>query len=111
VSATPGRTFTCAYCGGEFDKGWSHEEALAELKENFGDIPVEECAEVCDDCWELVRPRGELPVRADEPEDTLSFQATVPISDDALLAVLDDPEAFEAWVLHNLIAALESPRL
>ncbi len=44
-------TYTCAVCAGTFSYGWSEEEALAELKENFGDIPKEDCDIVCDDCY------------------------------------------------------------
>lgn len=42
--------FTCAVCGETFDKGWSDEEALAELDKTFG-VPVEECSAVCDSCY------------------------------------------------------------
>ena len=49
-------TYKCAVCGGVFEKGLTEEEAQAELKENFGDIPVSECDIVCDDCYqEIVR--------------------------------------------------------
>lgn len=43
-------TYKCAVCQGTFEKGWSEEEALEELKENFN-MPVEECDVVCDDCY------------------------------------------------------------
>jgi rubredoxin len=49
-------TYTCALCGGVFEKGQSDEEALAESRAYFGDVPPEELAVVCDDCWEEVRP-------------------------------------------------------
>lgn len=48
----PADKFKCAYCGGVFDKEWTDAEAKAELETNFGDWPVEECAVVCDDCYE-----------------------------------------------------------
>lgn len=44
-------TYTCAACGETFVSGWSEEEALAELKANFGNIPKEDCSVVCDDCF------------------------------------------------------------
>lgn len=47
-------TYTCAMCRNEHEKGWSDEEAEAELKENFGPVPVEECAIVCDACFKLI---------------------------------------------------------
>lgn len=49
-------TFVCAMCGGEFEKGLDEAEALAELKEVWGDISPDECDQVCDDCWEKVKP-------------------------------------------------------
>jgi hypothetical protein len=45
--------YRCEGCGGVFKKGWSDEEALAELKEVWGDIPVSECGVICDDCNQL----------------------------------------------------------
>lgn len=42
--------YKCAVCEEEFDKGWTGEEAEAELAENFG-VPKEECDMVCDDCY------------------------------------------------------------
>lgn len=45
-------TYTCAVCGETFDKGWSDEEAEAELKENFPGHAKEECAIICDDCFQ-----------------------------------------------------------
>jgi len=59
------KKYTCAICKGVFDKVTPEDEALAELKEFFGDIPVDECEIVCDDCWEKIRPDKfglELPV-------------------------------------------------
>lgn len=46
-------TYTCANCGNEFKKGWSDKEAKAELDEVF-DVPVEDCALVCDSCYRLI---------------------------------------------------------
>jgi len=43
--------YQCAICKEVFEKEWSDEEALAELKENFGDISTEDCELVCDDCY------------------------------------------------------------
>lgn len=48
--------FTCAMCGGEFVKGRSDEEALAEMTESFGDLPDEPLSIVCDDCYQKIRP-------------------------------------------------------
>jgi hypothetical protein len=43
--------YRCDACGGVFDKGWTEEEALAELAEVFLGFDKEECAVVCDDCY------------------------------------------------------------
>jgi rubredoxin len=49
-----GKTYRCAECGGVFEAEWTDEEAKAELKENFGDFPLELCEEVCDDCYKKI---------------------------------------------------------
>jgi len=44
--------YKCAVCSGEFEKGWSEEEAVAEMKNNFGeDSTTDDCSIVCDDCY------------------------------------------------------------
>ncbi len=48
--------YKCAMCGGVFEKTVTEDEARTELKEFFGDVPVEDCDIVCDDCWEKIRP-------------------------------------------------------
>jgi hypothetical protein len=58
------KTFTCAMCHRTLECGWSEEEALAELKEVWGDVPPEACDQVCDDCWELIRPDGTAMINA-----------------------------------------------
>lgn len=49
-------TYTCAVCRGTFEKGWSEEEAQAELKQDFN-VPVEQCDIVCDDCYKEMFPQ------------------------------------------------------
>lgn len=51
-----GQEFTCAICDGTFVKKTPEDKALAELKEFFGDVPVEDCVIVCGVCWEKMRP-------------------------------------------------------
>jgi hypothetical protein len=46
--------FRCALCGGEFRKAWPEDEALEEQREVFGEVPDEERAVVCDDCYRRV---------------------------------------------------------
>lgn len=43
--------FQCYKCKGVFEKGWSDEEALAELAHNFA-APQEDCELICDDCYQ-----------------------------------------------------------
>jgi hypothetical protein len=38
-------------CGQTFAKGWSDEEALVELKNNFNYGSIDNCNVVCDDCY------------------------------------------------------------
>lgn len=44
-------TFVCEACGFEFEKAVTDEEAMAEMKELWGDLPPEEQALICDDCF------------------------------------------------------------
>jgi hypothetical protein len=51
--------YTCAICKETFVNGWTVEEALAESKALFGDIPVSELSNVCDDCFKVeMKKRG-----------------------------------------------------
>jgi hypothetical protein len=43
--------FQCAKCGGIFTKRWTDLEAAAETAMRFGDLPTDEQATVCDDCY------------------------------------------------------------
>lgn len=45
------RDFTCAQCGGTFEKGWTDEEAAAEAQANFSATELEDTAMICDDCY------------------------------------------------------------
>jgi hypothetical protein len=45
--------FTCVVCKGEFEQDWSDEEAIQEMKDNFGqDMITDQCELVCDDCYQ-----------------------------------------------------------
>jgi hypothetical protein len=50
--------FKCALCKDIFDteedKGWNEEKRVKELRQNFGNVPVEECDVVCDDCYKVI---------------------------------------------------------
>lgn len=47
-------TFTCALCGETYEKDWTDEEAEAEKDQLWGDVPLEECEIICDDCFKQV---------------------------------------------------------
>lgn len=44
--------YRCAACGHEFEKEWSDEEAMAESKLLWGDLPEKDLCVICDDCFE-----------------------------------------------------------
>jgi hypothetical protein len=48
--------YTCAMCGKVYEKTWSDEEAMEEMRGYFGDIPMSECDVVCDDCFQAIHP-------------------------------------------------------
>lgn len=49
--------YTCAMCKGEFVKEVPDEEAMAEMRENFGKgFKQEDCDIVCDDCYNKMFP-------------------------------------------------------
>lgn len=58
--------YDCSMCGVTFESGWSHEEAIAEKERDFGDVSLEECDVVCDDCYQQVIP-------ANNPEAMSSY--------------------------------------
>lgn len=61
--------YTCAMCKGVFEGTTPEDEAKAELKEYFGDVSVDDCDIVCDDCWQKIRPDYHgfsLPVSEDD---------------------------------------------
>jgi hypothetical protein len=45
-------SFTCSRCKGTFEKGWSEEEAAAELARDFAGHRQEDCDELCEDCYQ-----------------------------------------------------------
>ena len=45
--------YTCASCGGIFNKGRSDAEAIAEYRARLPEVPPDEPTEmVCDDCYQ-----------------------------------------------------------
>lgn len=48
--------YRCALCHQVYTKAWSDEEALAETAQYWPDVPQEELAVVCDECWQKIDP-------------------------------------------------------
>jgi hypothetical protein len=47
--------FTCENCKKTFEKKWSDDEAQKEAEKNgWGNLPKDEIAVVCDDCYNLL---------------------------------------------------------
>lgn len=72
VLGVPPGKFKCAMCGGIFDlhnnDEWSYEKAMEEFHRDFGDIPMECCYILCDDCYKKVCP-------SDHPKDDEAYKA------------------------------------
>ena len=47
--------YCCAACGEVFDKGWTDEEAVAELAKAFPGSDKSECSMVCEGCYWMIR--------------------------------------------------------
>jgi hypothetical protein len=45
---------TCALCGDKFNPAWTDEEALVEMRKNFGDVDRDQIEVVCDDCYQIM---------------------------------------------------------
>lgn len=48
--------YKCDRCGNVYKNGWSDEEAESEANEIWGNIPEEERAIICDDCFNIKSP-------------------------------------------------------
>lgn len=69
-AARPGHgEFKCTICRGIFEKGWSDEEAGAELDANFPGFEPSDCDLVCDDCFKKMFPKAS-PASPAKPEQT-----------------------------------------
>lgn len=51
-------TYTCECCGETHESDWTDEDALAESAALFGPRSLEDCAIVCDDCFQRLTRRG-----------------------------------------------------
>jgi hypothetical protein len=48
------KKFKCQACKGIFEEGWTEEEALEEWNRDFPNVPFDESAVICDDCYKLM---------------------------------------------------------
>ena len=49
--------YRCDMCGKTYGKEISDKEAVSEKEELFGDMPMDDMAIVCDDCWNKLKDR------------------------------------------------------
>lgn len=49
------KMYECSMCG-YIGECRSEEDALSELKADFGDVDPKDCDVVCDDCWQMIKP-------------------------------------------------------
>jgi hypothetical protein len=97
-------TFVCAICGEPFepqdDNEWNEEKAQTEARENYGDIPEDQMAVACDDCYEtIIKPQIESKTKGGPmffvitPEDQQNLRAATaraklkPLSLEAVKAI------------------------
>jgi len=50
------KTFICECCGKKFRKTNTDEESLLDSQLLFGDVPEDELAGICDDCYQQIVP-------------------------------------------------------
>ena len=114
-------TWICDCCGGTFpkDPAWTEEEKLAEMQANIGDLPEDDRASVCDDCYEAIIgghppaeecvPSGEMivfgtphhkdkfyanPEAAPGPEPGSHFEGVCQVFDDTVEVPFNPKKAF-----------------
>ena len=68
-------TYTCENCGHSYEKGWGDEEAKAESQSNWGNMPAEDLAVVCDGCHkEMMGQHQQMTQRAVEIKMATTFE-------------------------------------
>lgn len=48
--------YKCAMCGNVYTKGRTDEEAMKETQSYWPGVDQQDCAAVCDDCYQQIRP-------------------------------------------------------
>lgn len=84
-------TYKCAMCQQIFEKGWTDEEAKAELKENFGRENTDDCELVCDDCFkgiEVNAVKSYAELRAKSRKDMANLYRSIRKSNPAAARIL-----------------------
>jgi hypothetical protein len=56
MTKSPSKFYTCAGCGGVFEKIRTDDEAMAEATETFGPALGDDVAVVCEDCYKRLVP-------------------------------------------------------
>ena len=103
------RTFTCAMCDGVFEIEWTEEEARAELERYFPGKKAEDCDQVCDVCWEKIKP---APGRADQGPVSKMTLCGFPISAPPFEGPLSEEEQAlinAAWASYTKATEDECP--
>ena len=49
--------YRCASCRNIYEKGWSDKEARKEMQEIWGEVPEQQRAVICDDCFNRRTPQ------------------------------------------------------
>lgn len=71
----------------KFESEWTEAEAVAEKERDFGSVPLEECEQVCDVCYQQISPQN-------NSEYYKRYLNTPPPTQ----TVLDDTKAIRAYV-------------
>jgi hypothetical protein len=89
--------YTCSMCKGVCESQWTEAEAIAEKNRDFGNVPLEECDIVCDDCYQQISPKNNPDVyadyRASVMQTPLGFAVPLPTAIE-----LADTEVIRAYV-------------
>jgi len=64
--------YQCARCGNIYIKGQTDEEAMTETHSSWPGIDQQDCAVICDDCYQQIRPDAHTEVYRDSlPEEIM----------------------------------------
>lgn len=93
-------TFTCEACGGTFPKAWSDAEALAESREILGEIPPDQVAVICDECYKAAGSVFDFIVRLTDDKEGFPWELEAPDRSRSRYASRDEAVAAAAeWIV------------